>query len=228
MGRKNKHANNPFLSCADSWSIFVKNGLLQTQTPLSTMRIILLVLILSGLIFKQSPAQIVINEGSNKNAASLLDEDGEYEDWIELYNAGATAIDLTGYRLSDNANESEQWIFPSYLLQPGQYLVVFCSSKNRFASTPAVTFHTSNAFTPQTGWNNHIAQQGFEWDGVGTVFPTLCSIPAPTGRGDTRPIRYSIKQLPTTRHHFRRSLMVVTMHAEPNTVRCRTCALCFE
>jgi hypothetical protein len=139
------------------------------------MRITLLILILSGLLFNKTISQIVINEGSNKNASSLLDEDGEYEDWIELYNAGAAAIDLTGYRLSDNANESEQWIFPYYLLQPGQHLVVFCSSKNRFASTPAVTYHTSNAFTPQTGWNNHIAQQGFEWDGVSNLVLNTCS-----------------------------------------------------
>jgi hypothetical protein len=77
-------------------------------------------------------AQIVINEGSNKNASTLLDEDGEYKDWIELYNAGQESVNLEGYSLTDNSSDSQQWVFPSYLLQPGEYLVVFCISKNRF------------------------------------------------------------------------------------------------
>ena len=42
-------------------------------------------------------SQIVINEGSNKNYSLIADEDGEYEDWVELYNAGASAVDLFGY-----------------------------------------------------------------------------------------------------------------------------------
>ena len=51
--------------------------------------------------------QLVINEGSNKNYPTLTDEDGEYEDWIEIYNAGTTAIDLFNYSLSDNSNPGE-------------------------------------------------------------------------------------------------------------------------
>ncbi len=38
-----------------------------------------------------STAQIVINEGSNRNYSTLADEDGDYPDWIELYNAGSPA-----------------------------------------------------------------------------------------------------------------------------------------
>ena len=120
-------------------------------------------------------AQIVINEGSNKNASTLLDEDGEYKDWIELYNAGQEAVNLEGYSLTDNSSNAQQWVFPTYVLQPGEYLVVFCSSKNRFTSPAAVSFHTSNAFTPQIGWNNHEAQQNFEWDGVSNLVLNTCS-----------------------------------------------------
>lgn len=119
--------------------------------------------------------QLVINEGSNKNATILLDEDGEYNDWIELYNAGSEAIDLAGYSLTDEAGQPTQWVFPNYLLQPGQFLVVFCSSKDRYASPPATTFHTSYGFTPQFGWNNHAVQEAFIWDGISNLVLNTCS-----------------------------------------------------
>jgi hypothetical protein len=38
--------------------------------------------------FSVAKAQLVINEGSNRNYQLLSDEDGDYPDWIELYNAG--------------------------------------------------------------------------------------------------------------------------------------------
>jgi len=58
-------------------------------------------------------AQIVINEGSNKNASIVLDEDGEYKDWIELYNAGNESVNLEGYSLTDDASNAQQWVFPA-------------------------------------------------------------------------------------------------------------------
>ena len=122
-----------------------------------------------------SNAQIIINEGSNKNAATLLDEDGEYKDWIELYNAGSEAVNLEGYSLTDDAASLQQWTFPAYVIQPGEYLIIFCSSKNRFISPAAVTFNTTNAFIPQTGWNNHAAQQLFVWDGMSNLVLNTCS-----------------------------------------------------
>ena len=45
--------------------------------------------------------QIIINEGSNKNYLTLLDEEGDYEDWIEIFNAGSEDVMLGGYFLTD-------------------------------------------------------------------------------------------------------------------------------
>ena len=42
-------------------------------------------------------SQIVINEYSAANYESHLDNYGEYEDWIELYNTTSTDIDLNGW-----------------------------------------------------------------------------------------------------------------------------------
>jgi hypothetical protein len=57
--------------------------------------------------------------------------DGDYPDWIELYNPDAQAIDLTGYGLSDNPASPYKWEFPHTILAPGGHLLVFASGKNR-------------------------------------------------------------------------------------------------
>ena len=50
-------------------------------------------------------AQLVINEGSNKNFNLILDEDEESEDWIEIYNSADYPINLNGYFLTDDEED---------------------------------------------------------------------------------------------------------------------------
>ncbi|MBK8143942.1 MAG: lamin tail domain-containing protein [Bacteroidetes bacterium] len=87
------------------------------------------ILVLLIIAFTTASAQIVINEGSNKNYSSIIDEEGEYTDWIELYNPSAVAVDLYNYTLTDTMTQPAQWTFPHFTLQPGAYEVVFCSGK---------------------------------------------------------------------------------------------------
>lgn len=75
-------------------------------------------------------AQVVINEGSNKNYIYGVDEEGDNEDWIELYNAGGSAVDLSGYHLSDKSSEPDLWPLTGIVIQPNNYLQIFCSEKN--------------------------------------------------------------------------------------------------
>lgn len=52
-------------------------------------------------------------------------------DWIELYNAGSTEVDLSGWGVSDNAARPRKWQFPDGIsLQPGQYAAVFCNGED--------------------------------------------------------------------------------------------------
>ncbi len=44
---------------------------------------------------------LFINEVMPSNTASCMDIVGEFDDWIELYNSGATAIALGGYTITD-------------------------------------------------------------------------------------------------------------------------------
>jgi len=71
---------------------------------------------------------VLISEFMAVNGETLLDEDGEYSDWIELYNPTASPVDLENWRLKDS---SEEWVFPAVTLRAGQHLVVFASDKDR-------------------------------------------------------------------------------------------------
>ena len=66
---------------------------------------------------------------SNDNA--LADEDGASSDWIELHNAGDTVLDLDGWYLTDNSVLLDHWQFPAVSIDPGEYLLVFASGKDR-------------------------------------------------------------------------------------------------
>jgi CotH kinase protein/Fn3 associated/Secretion system C-terminal sorting domain/Lamin Tail Domain len=120
-------------------------------------------------------SQVVINEGSNRNFQQWYDEDGEAKDWIELYNSGSTAIDLYDYSLATQSAQFDQWTFPHFNLNPGEYLIVFCSGKNRFYSPPFVPVVNASDFIPQTGWNQHDFFQPFYWDGVSNIVVNSCS-----------------------------------------------------
>ncbi|MBI4604959.1 MAG: lamin tail domain-containing protein [Planctomycetes bacterium] len=82
-----------------------------------------------------APAQgPIITELLADNGGSLLDEDGEASDWVEVHNPGASAVNLQGWHLTDEALNLTKWRFPSVEVAPGGYLVVFASSKNRAAA----------------------------------------------------------------------------------------------
>lgn len=74
---------------------------------------------------------VVINEIITSNSAVITDDDGSYEDWVELYNTSSTAINLQGFGLSDLSTNPFEWVFPEYWMEPGEHLLIWCSDKNR-------------------------------------------------------------------------------------------------
>lgn len=72
---------------------------------------------------------VVINEFMADNKAAVADMAGEYDDWIELYNKGNAALDLSGYYLSDNENNITKWQFPANtVIQADGYLIVWADN----------------------------------------------------------------------------------------------------
>ena len=74
---------------------------------------------------------LVINEILTSNTSVITDEDGMYQDWIELFNNGSATMNLLGFGLSDDPAIWNKWQFPNVSLAPGQYLLVWASDKNR-------------------------------------------------------------------------------------------------
>ena len=83
---------------------------------------------------------VIINEVMASNSVTIADEDGDYEDWIELYNHGNAPVDLTGFGLSDSYNDPFRFIFPDVSIAPGGYLLIWASGKNRV--DPDAPLHT--------------------------------------------------------------------------------------
>jgi PKD repeat protein len=78
-------------------------------------------------------APVIINEYLASNKTGLQDEDGAYSDWIELYNATDDPVSLLGWGLTDNELNPSKWLLPDVTIDPGGFLIVFASDKNRTA-----------------------------------------------------------------------------------------------
>jgi hypothetical protein len=122
-----------------------------------------------------SVGQVVINEGTNRNYSSIADENGEYPDWIEIYNPGSSAVSLFNYSLTDNPGNPVKWVFPNIEIQSGEFRTVFCSGKDRKPVSGFVLVQNTGTFTPGTGWNTHNFSTPFYWDGVSNILINTCS-----------------------------------------------------
>ncbi len=85
--------------------------------------------------------ELVISEFMAANDRTLADEDGDYSDWIEIYNPCLATVSLAGWSLTDDPDELTKWRFPAISLARGEFLVVFASGKNR--AVAGAPLHTS-------------------------------------------------------------------------------------
>ena len=84
---------------------------------------------------------LIISEFMALNATTLRDEDGDYSDWIEIYNQGDQDVALGDWYLTDDAAELDKWSFPSQALPAGNFLLVRASGKDR--ATAGGELHTN-------------------------------------------------------------------------------------
>ncbi len=89
------------------------------------------VVMVFGYFNSVSAQDLIISELMAVNNGTIEDEDGNTPDWIELFNAGNSTQNLSGYYLSDDPLVPEKWRFPSVSIAPGGFLVVFASDKDR-------------------------------------------------------------------------------------------------
>lgn len=75
---------------------------------------------------------LVINELMSRNNNVITDENGEYEDWIEIWNGSNSPINLQGKYLTDKANNKLMWPFPNITLQAGEFKLFWADSDEKF------------------------------------------------------------------------------------------------
>ena len=89
-------------------------------------------------------AGLVISEIMPSNATAVTDENGDYPDWIELWNSTDHDIGLRDVGLSDR-NDSVRFLFPDVTLPAGQRVIVFASNTNQ--ASPEKPFHAKFKLT---------------------------------------------------------------------------------
>ncbi|TKG96629.1 T9SS type A sorting domain-containing protein [Puteibacter caeruleilacunae] len=82
-------------------------------------------------ICAQDLSNVIISEFSAANSKIIVDVDGNSSDWIELYNPTADLVDLENWCLTDDSTMLAKWRFPKVSINPGDYLLLFASGKDR-------------------------------------------------------------------------------------------------
>jgi hypothetical protein len=106
-----------------------------------SVSVILIFSSISGMLFATGTHKLIITEFMSRNSHVIPDEDSSFCDWLEIYNPGTVAINLMNWRLTDKGTDPAKWIFPDVTIQPGGYLLVFASGKDR--RVPGSNLHTN-------------------------------------------------------------------------------------
>jgi hypothetical protein len=113
---------------------------------------------------------LFVNEVMSANSATITDEGGQYDDWVEIHNAGATTVSLAGMHLTDDFTSPTKWQFPAGTqIGPGGKLLIWCDGQ-----TTQGPLHTSFALSAQgegVGLFHDLANNTVMIDGYG--FPPL-------------------------------------------------------
>lgn len=94
---------------------------------LSYIKLFCLTFLFNTFLFSQS---VVINEFMSSNNTVFPDIDGEYYDWIEIYNSSDSILNLNGYYLSDDTSNIYKWRFPDVTIEPDSFLIVLASGND--------------------------------------------------------------------------------------------------
>lgn len=91
----------------------------------------LVLMIVNGLAAQDgSGVSLVINEVMASNRSTKADPQGQYDDWIEIYNDGSVSVDAGGLYLTDDSENPAKWQIPATdpaltTIAPGGYLLIW-------------------------------------------------------------------------------------------------------
>lgn len=76
---------------------------------------------------------LILSEIMNGNSKYLKQKDGEYYDWIEIYNASDKSINLNNYTISTSKNNKNGVRLPKKTLKPGEYYTFVATNQTNFS-----------------------------------------------------------------------------------------------
>jgi hypothetical protein len=77
---------------------------------------------------------IAINEIQTVNVSTIADNYGQYDQWVELYNPSLDTVDLAGWKISNDPNNSIVYTFPhgndSTKIAPGGFMLLWADQES--------------------------------------------------------------------------------------------------
>ena len=92
---------------------------------------------------KVPQSTLVINEVMANNQTTVMDETGDYDDWIELYNKSNTPLSTNGLLFSDNPLNLDKWDLPNIVINPNSYFIIWADEDGNTGDNHA-NFRLSN------------------------------------------------------------------------------------
>lgn len=110
------------------------------MSTVKKLLLVLLVLVITAVVvvvvlngfegYVESTCTVRINEVMLSNKGSVIAPDGGEYDWVELYNYGSAAVDISGFGLTDDILESGKYVLPQKtVLEAGEYVVVWLTGE---------------------------------------------------------------------------------------------------
>lgn len=120
-----------------------------------------------------SNKDVVINEIMAANDAAVTDNNGEYDDWIEIHNKSNAAIDISGWSITDDQFNLTKHVFPAgTILNPQDYYILWADEDGGQGANHAnfklssggeelILMNTSMEIVDELTWSNLPADSGY-------------------------------------------------------------------
>ena len=103
--------------------------------------------------FNINNGELVINELMTNNTTTSYDNNGDFDDWIELYNNTNTPISTNNLFLSDNDSNLLKWKMPNFVVEPNSYLIIWADEDGQDGAEHA-NFKLSNLISEKLTLSN--------------------------------------------------------------------------
>jgi hypothetical protein len=90
-------------------------------------------------------SSVFINELMPVNTSFIADQNGEFDDWIELYNKSSLSFDISGYYLSDSKNKLSKYKIPHGTTINGKGYLVLWADKDTLQAGLHTNFKLSSS-----------------------------------------------------------------------------------